>query len=386
MWRYHNPVRVIFGAGAFDDLRAHIGTRAFGLVTYSEPYFRQLVARLKDAAGAPAIVIDDVAANPDYALLADQCARIAQAGQPDVWVALGGGSVIDSAKVFAAANGDFGNVRRFLETGKGAGSLSGTPVIAVPTTAGTGSEVTSWATVWDAASAKKYSLARPALYPEAALVDPELMLGKPRELTISTGLDALSHALESLWNVNANPVSAAFAVQAAQEVLATLPLLARDLPNLELRTRMARASLFAGLAFSNTKTAIAHSISYPITLRHNVPHGIACSFTLPLVIRSVSGQSDLCDDSLRQIFGKGLDQASDRLAAFLDSLGVTTLPADYGVGPDEWMQIVKDAVGGERGQNFIGESQRLFKEAIALGASAGGTEGATARRAVQHGA
>ncbi|MGE0613231.1 MAG: iron-containing alcohol dehydrogenase PsrA [Hyphomicrobiales bacterium] len=386
MWRYHNPVRVVFGAGAFDDLPTHIGSRAWGLVTYSDSYFRQLAARLKNMAGAPAVVIDDVAANPDYALLEDQCARIARAGEPEVWVALGGGSVIDSTKVFAAANGNFANVRTFLETGTGVDALSATPIIAVPTTAGTGSEVTSWATVWDAGSARKYSLARPGLYPEVALVDPALMAGKPRDLTVSTGLDALSHALESLWNVNANPVSAAFAVQAAREVLETLPLLARDLANIELRTRMARASLFAGFAFSNTKTAIAHSISYPITLRHNVPHGIACSFTLPLVIRSVSGRSDLCDSSLRQIFGKGLDKASEQLAKFLDSLGVTTIPADYGVGPEEWMAIVTDAVGGERGLNFIGETQRLFKEALALGASTASTDSAMAPRAVRQGA
>ena len=158
----------------------------------------------------------------------------------------------------------------------------------MPTTAGTGSEVTSWATVWDTQSGKKYSLSRPNLYPKHALVDPTLMIGKPRQLTISTGLDALSHALESLWNVNANPISAHHAVVAAREILAVLPQLVNDLQNLELRSRMAAAALSAGLAFSNTRTAIAHSISYPVTLHHDVVHGIACSFTLPMVLRSVA--------------------------------------------------------------------------------------------------
>jgi len=112
---------------------------------------------------------------------------------------------------------------------------------------------------------------------EVAIVDPELTLRMPQSLTISTGLDALSHALESIWNRNINPVSIEFAIAAAHEVLATLPAVITDPRNLDLRTRMAQAALFAGLAFSNTKTALAHSISYPITLDYGVPHGIAWS-------------------------------------------------------------------------------------------------------------
>ena len=148
---------------------------------------------------------------------------------PKVIVALGGGSVIDTAKVLAAARGGFAPVLRYLQTGAGAEALSATPIIAVPTTAGTGSEVTCWATVWDTQSGKKYSLSRPNLYPKHAVVDPALMVGKPRQLTISTGLDALSHALESLWNVNVNPISAQHAVVAAREIL-TCPAAARARP------------------------------------------------------------------------------------------------------------------------------------------------------------
>ena len=174
----------------------------------------------------------------------------------------GGGSVIDSAKVFAAAAGDFSKVLHYLETGAGGSALSAIPIIAVPTTAGTGSEVTSWATVWDEERGRKFSLVRETLYPEIAVIDPMLMLAKPYGLTLATGLDALSHSIESIWNINANPVSARHAVTAARAILADLPNLLRDLGNLELRNQIAEASLNAGLAFSNTKTAIAHNLSY----------------------------------------------------------------------------------------------------------------------------
>lgn len=361
-WKYANPVQIEFGADSFDKLASLIGKRSYALVTYGEPVFAQLERRLEAAAGAAVLVIRDVAPNPDYRLLAEQTARFAALGkQPELIVALGGGSVIDSAKVFAAAGGDFAIVRTYLETQQGAERLAAIPIIAVPTTAGTGSEVTCWGTVWDEVNGKKYSLARPSLYPTHAVIDPRLMLGKPQLLTISTGLDALSHALESLWNVNNNPVSANHAVAAARGVLDVLPRLAGDLGNLDLRSRMAQAALFAGLAFSNTKTAIAHSLSYPITLHHGVQHGIACSFSLPMVLRSVRGAGGLCEDSLRQIFGKDLDDAADDLEDFMARLGISCNPAAYRIDRKEWSALIEDSLQGERGRNFLGSREKLIE-------------------------
>jgi phosphonate metabolism-associated iron-containing alcohol dehydrogenase len=360
-WRYTNPVQIEFGVDSFARLPELIGKRRYALVTYGEPVFDELAARLARDAGAPDITIRDVAPNPDYRLLGEQTSRFgALKAQPEVIIALGGGSVIDSAKVFAAAGGDFARVRIYLETQKGADQLSATPIIAVPTTAGTGSEVTCWGTVWDEVNGKKYSLARPNLYPTHAVIDPRLMLGKPRLLTISTGLDALSHALESLWNVNNNPVSANHAVMAARNVLDVLPKLARDLGNLELRSQMAMAAMFAGLAFSNTKTAVSHSLSYPITLKHGVQHGIACSFSLPMVLRSVEGVGGLCEDSLKQIFGDDLGKGADRLEQMMSSLGISCNPAAYRIERAEWSHLVEDSLEGERGRNFLGSKDRLL--------------------------
>jgi alcohol dehydrogenase len=206
----------------------------------------------------------------------------------------------------------------------------------------------------------KHSLSLSRLFPEAAVIDPGLMVGKPRDLTISTGLDALSHALESLWNKNANPVSMRFAVSAARDVLALLPRLVDDLGNLELRAGMAQASLYAGLAFSNTKTAIAHSLSYPITLRYGVTHGIACSFTLPMVLKSMARGGGLCGEGLRAIFGENLWQGAERLTGFLHELGIATDPAAYGISAEEWAYLVDAAFAGERGQNFIGTREGLL--------------------------
>ena len=284
MWTYHNPVSIHFGVGEFGRIAKLIGDRADAVVTYGDAYFHRLTQQLAEAAGPAVLIIDTIAPNPDFITLDAACdAMVAATRRPEVIVAIGGGSVLDAAKVLAVGEFGFDAVREPLETDGASASLPATaiPLIAVPTTAGTGSEVTSWATVWDTENANKYSLARNDLYPGHAIIDPELMRSLPLNQTISTGLDALSHALESIWNVNLNPVSANFAVSAAKSVLENLVPLSKNLGDLELRSRMAEAATMAGLAFSNTRTALAHSLSYPVTLHHGVPHGVACSLCFP---------------------------------------------------------------------------------------------------------
>ena len=138
-------------------------------------------ARLAKAAGEPVAVIDNIETNPDCADLVAVLPRVRRRdAAAEVIVALGGGSMIDAAKVLAACKGDFENVRRHLDRQGPLDDSAIVPIIAVPTTSGTGSEVTSWATVWDAANGNKYSLAHPRLYPETAVLDPALIVGAPR--------------------------------------------------------------------------------------------------------------------------------------------------------------------------------------------------------------
>ena len=379
-WRYHNPVKITFGVGCLDEIGDLLAERSYALVTYKEPFFTALAARVAKWAGDPAITVDNVAVNPDFEALAECCARFAALEPaPETIVALGGGSVIDTAKVLAAAGGDFARLRHLIETGRGGERVRVIPIIAVPTTAGSGSELTPWATVWDTKGGQKYSLSHDGLFPERALVDPRLTLSLSREMTIASGLDALSHALESLWNVNANPVTIDFAVTAARELMMSLPLVVEKPDDLGLRTRVSRAALSAGLAFSNTRTALAHSLSYPITLRHGVPHGIACSFSLPMVMRAAIGASTACDTALRRIFGADLEAGSAQLEVFLTGLGVSVDPADHGVVEWDWQVMIDLAFDGERGRNFIGPRSKVTST-LALDQKAAVDETAAAGR------
>ena len=353
---YCNPVHSVFGAGTLSALPGLLGERRALLVTFPEARGLGLVARVTGLLGARlAGVIDDVRPNPDIAELKRPYEDFWQRGGSEAIVAVGGGSTIDTAKALmvATASGRFDDLVAGLASGQGFRPARTCALIAVPTTAGTGSEVTPWATIWDRVGQKKHSLHLAETWPEAAVIDPELMLTLPAGVTLQSGLDALSHALEAIWNVNANAISDTFAVAAVHEVLAALPALMQDLGSRPLRGRMALAALKAGMAFSNTRTALAHSISYEMTLRHGLPHGIACSFPLPLVLGRAIGRRADRDAVLAAALGP-LDGAVERLTRFIEDLGVKTRFADYGVTDDEAETMIAQALTGARGHNYIG--------------------------------
>lgn len=356
--RFQNPVDTRFGWGSLQELAALTEQQTVALVTFPEARGLGLVDRLHALLGERLVyVFEDVQPNPDVAHLRSTYENFwQQAGGCDVVLAVGGGSAIDTAKalIVGTESGRFDELLTLLATGKPFTPPHCKQLIAAPTTAGTGSEVTPWATIWDSASQKKYSLHLDCTWPRVAIIDPQLMLTVPAGVTVSTGLDALSHALEAIWNVNANPVSDTFAISAIEDILECLPSLQKDLSSQELRTRMALAALKAGLAFSNTKTALAHSISYEMTLRHGLPHGIACSFTLPLVLGLAWGHDVTRDRTLQRVFGEDLPKAQQQLREFLHALGVKTEFADYGVSAQDAEDIIHLAMQGARGKNFIG--------------------------------
>jgi len=355
-WQYHNPVDVHFGVGSLARLAGLTAGRSVAAVVFPEARQIGVVDRLQTMLGASLTsVIDRTEPNPDVSTLAALYEGFWSESPADVLVAVGGGSVIDTAKALmvGTTDGRFASLIDLLATGKPFLPHRCKPLIAVPTTAGTGSEVTPWATIWDRAAQRKYSLHLPQTWPMAAIIDPALTVSLPAGPTLAAALDALSHALESIWNVNANAISDSHAVAAATSVLEVLPGLMQDRASIALRIRMSLAALQAGLAFSNTKTALAHSISYEMTLRHGLPHGIACSFTLPMVLARAIGIDAGRDVVLAKIFGVDLAGAPQRLAGFLQRLGVDTRFEAYGVEPAEATRMIDDALEGVRGRNFI---------------------------------
>ncbi|HEY8463973.1 MAG TPA: phosphonoacetaldehyde reductase [Bacillota bacterium] len=251
--------------------------------------------------------LNQSAVNPTQA---DILAALEKIGKKPVEliIAFGGGSAIDLAKGISAfynagtsysleaitqgiKNKSYKNNKRFID------------IVAVPSTAGTGSEVTQWATIWDAGKSAKYSIDAPQLKPKLALIVPELTLTLPAKLTLATGLDALSHAIEAYWSKHTNPLVQELAYRAVELIVNNLKLGVQKQNDFEIREMLCRASVLAGLAFSQTRTTACHSISYPLTMLYDIPHGFAAAITLNAVIMINKGHFPN-DSRLLELFKK----------------------------------------------------------------------------------
>jgi len=241
-------------------------------------------------------IFSNVSSNPSF----KDCTNAIKFCQKNIFdgiIAIGGGSVMDLSKVVMAhLSLEKKNINELIEyKGKYPRRI---PSIFLPTTHGTASEVTMWGTIWNMDEEKKHSISHPSLYPNVAILDGNLTLSLPLDISIITVMDALSHSFESIWNKNANPTSTEFAIKAICLILKNIDLLKNDPNDLAIRNNLLYASTVAGLAFSNTTTAAAHSISYPLTIHHGMPHGVASSISL-LPLLDINGP--FIQDSLDKI-------------------------------------------------------------------------------------
>jgi len=229
--------------------------------------------------------IDSVEPNPTLGAIEAAWQQVKDS-KFDCLVAFGGGSAMDFAKALAAlsSSSEGADLRGLVADPQVLHQAPRVPIYAIPTTSGTGSEVTPFATIWDDENLKKLSLTSHSLFPAVAIVDPELSDNTPAIPTFSSGLDALNQAFESVWNRNRSPVTEVLAARAISLALDGLPSLLENLGDRDARDKLAEASLLAGLCISQTRTAICHAISYPLTAHFGVPHGFACAFTMAEIL------------------------------------------------------------------------------------------------------
>ncbi|MDF2944227.1 MAG: hypothetical protein K0S01_3085 [Herbinix sp.] len=235
----------------------------------------------------------------------------------EIVIACGGGSVIDLAKAIIALSYKRTQVSQVIKDAiikkEYLQHEKKVEFIAVPTTAGTGSEVTRWATVWDSSREMKMSVDAPWLAPSVAYIIPELTMKLSNRLTLSTGLDALTHAIESYWSKKSNAISRELSKSAIHLITKYLPKVLKDPDHLEYRTKMSLGSVFAGLAFANTRTTACHSISYPLTMRYGVEHGFAAAITLIPIMRLNRESIVEIDEFMNSYGGSSIDDMQEWL-------------------------------------------------------------------------
>jgi len=348
---YHMPTKIVYGNNELDNINKYIKGRKTLLITSSGFIKRGLVDKIKSLTNDIVEVISEVKSHPEFKDLEVVYNKLKQIDF-ELILAIGGGSVLDASKFFSVYNEtkEHQFVQDLIKGKIKKNDYKLTPIISIPTTAGTGSEITPWATIWDMDEKKKYSLHLPDLFSEVAIYDPSLTLSVPKAITVQTGLDTLSHALESIWNKNANEITINYAIKSAKLIIDNLIALSNDLDNLKYRDNIMKACMYAGLAFSNTQTAIAHAMSYYITAHKGVDHGIACSFTLPMLIDNVIGEYDFIDKAIKEIFG---DLSSNKLRDMLKTLEISTEFKDYNISDNEINELKLSLQNNQRAGNSL---------------------------------
>ncbi|TAD87633.1 MAG: iron-containing alcohol dehydrogenase [Alphaproteobacteria bacterium] len=280
----------------------------------------------------------DTVPDPTSEVVAAGLAAV-QAGDYDCLIALGGGSPMDTAKAIAILDAGGGHIRDYKVPASA--DRARLPILCIPTTAGTGSEVTRFTVITDTASDEKMLITGLGCLPSAAIVDYELTLTKPFRLTADTGIDSLTHAIEAYVSRRANPISDLYALEAMDILHTNLRTACREPSNHQAREAMMRGATLAGLAFSNASVALVHGMSRPIGAFFHVPHGLSNAMLLPAVTRFSLAAALPRYAACARAMGVAATQASDEAAgaALLDALDALNrdleVPSPQRYGIDE---------------------------------------------------
>ena len=317
---YYNPVEILFGINSLLNISEFAqkytqNTKNAKILIVTDKNLLNILGiseKIHELLEKDGFAVDVFEKEGDFSSIEiiDYGANLVRDKNYSLIIGIGGGSAMDTAKCMAILGKNPGSINNYLKEGKTLEN-HGIPLIEVPTTSGTGSEVTRWATVWDLGEKqKKYSLSDIKMYAKGSIVDPTLVKSLPKKMSVITGFDALSQAIEAYWSKNHNPISDIYALEAISIIFSNLQEIFNDPSNIETRKNLAFGSLISGLAFSNTKTTAVHSVSYPITLHFQVPHGLACALTLSEFLRFNSKKT-----------ADNLDEAPARIQKISEAIG-----------------------------------------------------------------
>lgn len=333
-WKYSQPVDIIFGSNkivSLYDILNELNLKNGLLV--SDPVFIENGLADKVIQYSKGLLIDvfsDITPNPTVQSV-DSCAGAIRSKNIEFLIALGGGSSLDCAKASASVCLTPYSIIDYHSGIRRLGS-DHIPLIAIPTTSGTGSEVTPVVVLSDPQRGVKAPLVCNNFFPKLAIIDPTLTLTVPPKVTASTGMDVLSHALEGFWSKNHQPICDAMALHAARLVFEYLGEAYTTGSNLIAREKMCEASVIAGLAFGPPKTAGSHACSFPLTNIYHIPHGEACAFTLDAFTRiNANAEDGRLNVFARQLGFKDADDMADIILNMKKEMGLKVTLKDAGI-------------------------------------------------------
>lgn len=355
-FRYEVPTAIEFGRGYVNTLAEHVKRlNGTNVLVVGDPgvLHAGIIQRIETPlveAGIPFAIFTKVGTEATIESV-DLGTEFAKERGCDLVVGVGGGSALDTAKAIGLMLKNPGNIRDYIGIDLVPGP--GAPVIAIPTTAGTGSEMTRFSVLSDKMAQAKLSVGSMYNCPTLALCDPELTVSLPPHLTASTGMDALTHALESFVNKATQPISEALSLQSMKLIAKSLRLAVVQGESLEARHDMLLASTIAAMAFNTTRLGLAHALAIPLGAYFKIPHGVVNAILLPEVMKFniIGNQGKFAQ--IARIFGEKVDGLSERQAAeraveairqLNYDIGITQTLSDYGVKEEDLDIIVDEAL------------------------------------------
>ncbi|WP_400243628.1 iron-containing alcohol dehydrogenase [Niallia sp. JL1B1071] len=355
-FRYEVPTAIEFGPGTIQKLSQFVrelgGTNVL-IVGDPGVLHAGIIKRLEEpleSAFIPYTTFTEVGVEASIESV-DKGIELAKIKGSDIVVGVGGGSALDIAKAIGLMLKNSGNIRDYV--GIDLVPHPGAPVIAVPTTAGTGSEMTRFSVLSDTAAKAKLSVGSMYNCPALAVCDPELTVTLPPNMTAATGMDALTHALESYVNKATQPISEALSIQAMRLIAENLRIAVVQGENIEARHNMLLASTVAAMAFNTTRLGLAHALAIPLGAFFKIPHGVVNAILLPEVMEfNIIGNTRKFAEIAR-IFGENTEGLTEREAAecavkairrLNNDIGITQTLSDYGVEEEHLEFIVEEAM------------------------------------------
>ena len=330
-WFYEQPVKIFFGNNA--KIIELAGGRKTLLVT-SNYFVKSGIAQDLSKKLGNCYIYSNVSPNPDVSEV-NECAKILRENNIECIAALGGGSVIDLAKAASIMADDISEYMNGKKVDKAA-----LPVIAIPTTAGTGSEVTCVSVISDRKTGRKLPIVSEKFYPEYAVIDPGFTYSLPKKITASSGIDVLCHAVEGYWSINHQPICDSLAYHAAELVFEYLPRAYKNGNDKEAREKMTEASVIAGLSFTLPKTSAPHACSFPLTSIYGIPHGEACALTLDHFIKI--NKEDIRTRKFAEKLGfSDTDELAEKVYELKRETGLRTGLKDFHLSDDDIKDLVE---------------------------------------------
>jgi alcohol dehydrogenase class IV len=373
--------RILFGSGAAEKIGAEAQLlKAKKVLIITDPGVIQAgllqnIEKSLQSVGLPFVIFDGVEADPRIEVVEKSVEKATKEGI-DLIVGFGGGSSLDIAKVTSILITNPGKIDGFF--GIDLVPNPGVPVVLVPTTAGTGSEVTPIAILSDTKAKLKKGIVSPTLFPEVAIVDPRLTVGLPPSVTAFTGMDALTHAIEAYYSINATDLSDLLAFRAMELLSKNIRMAFAHGENLTARSNMMEGSLLAGIAFANAGVGAVHAFAYPLGGEFHLAHGLTNTLMLPYLMRyNILG----CPDKFAQMaraFGekvKGLSEldAAETAVKFVerlsDDIRVPRRLRDVGI-PEEAIPGLAEAAMKVTRLLANNPRKMTFEDAIAIYKSA----------------